>query len=224
MQNGEEMRFFERPQRSRGFDLPARMTVLRLRSGGLVLVSPLALDEEKRAAIRAWGEVRYIVAPNLLHHLHLSSAVEAFPEAELWGPPGLSEKRADLSWSGSLAEALPEELAEVLFVVRLEGAPLFDEFALFHPVSGALILTDLVFHVLAPRGFLTNLVLGLNGCRGRLAVSRVWKFAVKDRSAFQASLGRVLELPFMSVVVAHGENLESEARERLRTAFAARFG
>ncbi len=43
----------------------------------------------------------------------------------------------------------------------------------------ALVLTDLVFNVRAPRGIAANVVLWLVGCHGRLAQSRAWRFFIE---------------------------------------------
>lgn len=220
----QQIHLFERAQCHKGFDLPARMSAVPLEGGGLALVSPLAIDAQQAEEIRALGDVRYLIAPNLLHHLHLTSAVAHFPEARLFGPEGLAAKRPDLTIHGLLSGPLPLDLAAALTVIRLEGAPMFDEYAMFHQASDTLILTDLVFHVLQPKGFVTNLVLFLNGCRKRLAVSRVWSIAVKNRTAMHESLGRVLALPFTRVILAHGENLDTDANARLTAALVARFG
>jgi hypothetical protein len=216
---------YDRPQRlAGGFDLPARMTVLPLSSGELALVSPISIDEAMDAAIRAAGEVRYVIAPNLLHHLYVADAMARYPGATLLAPPGLAKKRPDLAVGATLDGPLPSVITESLDVIRLEGAPIVDEFVIFHRATQTLVVTDLVFNVLEPRGLVTRLVLSLVGCSGRLAASRSWLFFVKDRTAMNESLARVLALPFTRVVLAHGENLDLDAKPRLEGALRARFG
>ena len=53
-----------------GFHLPARMTALPV-EGGVALISPIPLTPEIEADVAAMGVVRYLIAPNLLHHLYL---------------------------------------------------------------------------------------------------------------------------------------------------------
>ena len=62
-------------------EVGARTTVLGLEDGGLLVHSPIRLDDSDREAIRALGPVRAIVAPNLWHHLFFGPAAEAFPSA-----------------------------------------------------------------------------------------------------------------------------------------------
>ena len=51
-----------------------RMTILKTQSG-LLLYSPVALDAEIIASIRALGTVTDIVAPNKMHHMYLRPCV-----------------------------------------------------------------------------------------------------------------------------------------------------
>ena len=72
-----------------GFAYPTRMAVVRLAGGGLWIWSPVALSEALRREIDALGEVRWLVAPNSLHHLFLAEWRAAYPKAKLYGAPGL---------------------------------------------------------------------------------------------------------------------------------------
>jgi hypothetical protein len=54
-----------------GFLYPTRMVVIRLIGGELFIWSPISLSDELRAQVDALGEVRHLIAPNVLHHLLL---------------------------------------------------------------------------------------------------------------------------------------------------------
>jgi hypothetical protein len=207
---------FEHSQRLPGaFHLGTRMSAVRLAAGKLALISPIPIDDALAATLAGLGEVELLIAPNLLHHLYLEDARRRYPHARVLGPPGLRQKRPELTLSASLDERLPDELSAALDVVRIAGAPKADEFAFFHRDSRTLIVTDLVFNVLRPRGLVANLVLFLEGVRGRLAPSPAWRFMVKDRALARASVERLLELPFETLVMAHGEIVREDARARL---------
>ncbi len=60
----------ERPQRFYGLEVGTRMTVIRLADGSVLLHSPVELDAEVRWELDAIGRVRYVVAPNRVHHLY----------------------------------------------------------------------------------------------------------------------------------------------------------
>ena len=80
-----------------GFRYPTRMAVIRLSGRALFIWSPIALDDQLRAAVEGRGEVRYVIAPNALHHLFLSEWRRAWPHARLCAPPGLRQRRKDTS-------------------------------------------------------------------------------------------------------------------------------
>ncbi|PHH54114.1 hypothetical protein CFIMG_008033RA00001 [Ceratocystis fimbriata CBS 114723] len=72
-----------------------RATVARLLNGSLAVFSPIALTPAVRSAVNGLGgDVRYIIAPDIEHHLFLSAWKSAFPDAQLIGIDGLPEKRA----------------------------------------------------------------------------------------------------------------------------------
>lgn len=79
-----------------------RATIVRLTSGALAIFSPVALTLTVRAKLSSLGNnVRYLIAPDIEHHLFLSEWKSAFPDAKLIGPEGLPEKRAKAHAAGS---------------------------------------------------------------------------------------------------------------------------
>lgn len=204
----------------RRFVVPARMTVLPLGERRLALVSPIPIDDALAARLRELGEVELLIAPNLLHHLYLAAAASRYPNARVLAPPGLAAKRPGLRIDVPLAGPLPQALVGSVDVVRIEGAPSIDEFVLFHRATRTLVVTDLVFNMVRPRGLLPNLVLALMGVRGKLASSRAVRFLVRDRAAAAASVQRVLALDIETLVVAHGDIVREDARARLAHALA----
>lgn len=203
-----------------GFHLPTRMTALPLPDGGVALISPIPIDDGIAARLAQLGEVRWLIAPNLLHHLYLGGATARFPDARVLAPERLRAKRPDLRIDAALEQGLPTALAEAVKAVKIEGAPAVDEFVLLHRASRTLVVTDLVFNVLAPRGFVAHVALWLVGCHKRLAQSRAWRVFVKDRGRAALSVERVLALPFDRLVPAHGAIVERDGRARLAAALA----
>ncbi|MDB4985667.1 MAG: hypothetical protein JWN04_845 [Myxococcaceae bacterium] len=201
-----------------GLRLPARMTVLPLASGELALVSPIPIDDAMAVALSALGEVRFLIAPNLLHHLYLGAASRRYPNAQVLAPSALRAKQPDLRIDGTLDDDLPAQLAEALEVVRIEGAPSLDEHVFFHRATRSLVVTELVFNVLHPRGLAAHILLFAVGCHGRLAQSRAFRLFIKDRAAASRSVERVLALPTETLIVAHGEIVRVDAREKLTEA------
>jgi hypothetical protein len=204
-----------------GFPFPVRMTVVRLADGSLVLLSPVPLDDALAAELAALGPVGFLVAPNLLHHLYLGAAARRYPQAQVLVAPGLPEKVGTLPPHALLDERVPAAWQGQLQVLSMQGQPKLNEQALLHLPSRSLILTDLVFHILHPASWRTDLLLWMVGCRGRLAQSRLVRGLTTDKPAAEASAARLLDLDFDRLVPAHGEIVEREAKAALARALAS---
>jgi hypothetical protein len=196
-----------------GMALGLHTTVLSV-PGGLVVHAPGPLSEAEVAAIRARGEVRAIVAPNLHHHLFVAAAKAAFPEARVFAPEGLRAKLPVLDVS--LENEAPAGLRRVV----VEGAPGLGEHGFFHEPSRTLVLTDLVFHIAHSDSLWTRIAMTLNGGYGKLATTRVGRSFAKDKKALRSSADELLALSPENLIVAHGEPIVGGAETRLREALA----
>lgn len=196
-----------------GIRFPIRMTVLRTGESGLVLISPIRLDDALVAALLAIGRVEHIIAPNLLHHLHASGAATRFPNAQVHAPAGLRVKQPSLAY----APLVPGRLTSDIEVFAVSGAPEVDEHLFLHHPSRTLIATDLVFNVRSGVNWMTRMVFRwVSGTWGHLRVSRLWRRFAKDRAAVRGSLEVVLAADFDRLVVAHGDVVATGARDALR--------
>jgi len=184
-------------------EVGSRMTVLGLEGGGLLLHSPVRLDDADRQAIQALGPVRAIVAPNLWHHLFFGPAADAFPSAERWAAPGVPWRRKDLSFSGELGTAHPIFPGVDWHVVG--GSRLLGEVLFFHRASRTLVTTDFFFHVLRRDDALSRTYYTLSGAYGRFATSRLIRAAVWDRAAARETAQWILESDPVRVTVCHGD-------------------
>ncbi len=192
---------------------PIRMTVMQTESG-LTLWSPVAMAPAEAEAIRSLGPVRSIVAPNLFHHVHLKNAMEHFPEATLHAPQELSDKNPCVR-----PETLAPSSLDELQVHRVEGALKIQEHIAYHETSRTLVLTDLLFNVRKARGLRQWFVFRLlAGTLGKTKQSRLWRFFRDNHALYQESIEAMLALPFERVVVAHGEVIETRAKDVLRDA------
>lgn len=204
-----------------GAKLPLRATVIDLGSGDLAIHSPVAMSQEAVAAIGSLGVVRYVIAPSGLHHLHAGAALKAFPSSELLASRALARKRKDLHISAFLDDGIPTAFGGVLEAITLAGAPKVQETVFFHKPSGALLVTDLLFNVTNPEGFLSKVTLSCTGTNGRLAQSRLWHMFAKDKPALVATTRRMLDWRFDMLVPCHGDVVASGARQAVE--FALRF-
>lgn len=216
----EDIYSLEVPFRTGGLELGGRMTVIRLPGGGLWIHSPVRLEAATRAAVEALGPVRYLVAPNLMHHLHMKAWAAAYPEARVVALPGLRRKQPELRIDVELGDTPDAGYGQVITQQHVRGIPRVEEFVFLHRPSRTLLLTDLAFHIRESPSWLTRTYLRLNGTYGKFAPTMVIKSLVKDRAALRTSLDAVLSLDFECVVVCHGEVLERGGREALKSGFA----
>ncbi len=201
-------------------DVGARMTVLRLPDGALMLHSPVSLDAALERALRELGPVMWLLGPSKVHHLYLADYVKAFPGAALCGAPGLAEKRRDLVFQHVLAPRPPPGWPESVKLQFVDGAPQMNEVALLHAPSRTLVLTDLVFNVQPGARNDARLFHWLVGATGRFGPHRLIRLFFRDRAAVRRSIDRILAWDFDRIVMSHGEVVESGGHRLLEQAFA----
>jgi hypothetical protein len=201
-----------------GIWVSSRMTVVRLPGNQLWLHSPIPIDATTRAALDELGTVRYIVAPSKTHHLFVPSCIAAFPQATLYGAPGLRAKRPDLVTMLELPPAEHAPWTPVLQHLVVEGIPHGNETVWFHAPSATLIVADLLQWWQGDMPWMSRCYAALTGVRSRPAVPRTVRALVRDRDAVRSSAARLQRWPFTRVVMAHNAIAEGEAVARVRAA------
>jgi hypothetical protein len=206
------------PLRYLGMAIGTRMTVVRLPDGGLLLHSPVPMDDGLRRAVDALGPVRHLVCPNLFHHRFAGAAQAAYPDAVLHAPPRLAKKRPDLRIDHALSEAGHAGWGGALTPVHIDGT-LLDETVLYHRASRTLVSSDLVEYFERCDDGLTRLYLRAAGVYQRATWNRLLRFVYRDRPAARRGIDRLLELDVERVVIAHGDVIDRDAHATLRDAF-----
>ena len=216
----EDLWVVERPQSLLGLPVGARMTVMRLATGRLLLHSPLPLDAALRAELDALGPVAYAVAPSRVHRLYAGDVRKAYPDARLWIAPGLEKKRPDLVYEAILGDEVPAEWRGEVDQVFFAGRPYENDVAFFHRASRTLVTCDLAFNFGPRAPWRTRVFMGLISSYGRLMPTKLDPLLIRDRRAGRESLERILAWDFDRVVVAHGEVQESDGKALLRDGYA----
>jgi len=203
-----------------GHVLPARSTVVRLSSGGLLVYSPVSLSAGLRDEIDRLGPVAAIVAPNTYHHLHFGEWADAYPEVRTYAAQGLGKKRPELRIDEELGDAPPEAWREDLDQLWFRGVPMLNEIVLLHRASRTLIVCDLAFHIFEVEGPLGSLVLRANDMWRRFGPSRTLRMLLRaNRRASREGLAAIDAWDFDRVIPAHGEIIESGGPDAMRRAF-----
>ena len=209
----------ELPLRMPFAEVGTRTTLARLPDSGLWMHSPGPIDSQLRAQIDELGPVRFLIAPNKFHHLHLAEAARAFPEARVFLAPGLADKVKGLPSGSVLDDVAPKAWAATIDQVWLKGCPAVQEIAFLHRASRTLVLTDLCFNIQGG-AISTRIFFTLTGVWKRFGPSRLMRLMIRDKHQLRSALDRVLDWDFDRVLMSHGKPLENDAREQLRNAFA----
>lgn len=194
----------------------SRMTVFALPNNGLLLFSPIPIDDAFAEEIEGHGTVTDIVAPNRFHHLFFKKARTRYPDAKGWGAPGLEEKRKDLSFDGMLGDESkwPETLEQHL----VQGIPGLSEIVVFHPATKTLFVTDLCFNIQEIPNGATKAMLWMAGASKKFTSSKLVKAIRKDKAAVARSVDRILSWDFERIIPGHGETIDSDAKAQLQQA------
>lgn len=204
------LQFFESHLAS-GPKLPLRSTLVTLKSGHKVLISPIEfsdaqLTELKKATLHA------LVAPNKFHHLFINKAAKDLNVSTLFLAPGLEKKRPDIEWPIVLSDKTWIYQEELPMLV-LQGMPSINECIFFHKETKTLIVTDFFFNLSGLTSGLKTLPFKILGTFNRPAISRLVILATKNKNALRQSVKQILQWDFDRLVMAHGNIIESNAKE-----------
>jgi hypothetical protein len=200
-----------------GARFDARMTVIRLSSGELMLHSPCDITAAMAEKISALGPVTHIVAPGNFHTTYVAVAQAAFPRAKTWICPGIEHRRPGLKYDGVLGDVAPADWAREIDQVLVQGTRFMREVAMFHRASRTLILVDLIEnftdatpHIGGALKFLFKYIFRMwNNPRPAPEYRMGWS----DRQAAAKSLRRILAWDFRQIVLSHGDLIDHNARE-----------
>jgi hypothetical protein len=136
-------------------------TIVKLTSGALAVFSPVALtDEVKAKVIELGGNVGYLIAGDLEHHIFLTQWKTEYPTAKLIGPKGLPERRKTMNdpmigkeefdfvydETNAHSAAISDEFAADFEVEMVDAHP-NKEIVLFYKPEKVVIEADLMFNL-----------------------------------------------------------------------------
>ncbi|MFH5925418.1 DUF4336 domain-containing protein [Roseomonas xinghualingensis] len=209
-----------------GAAIGARMTVIRLPDGDLLLHSPTRYSRGLHRELERIGRIAHLVAPNFAHWTFLKDWAEACPKAVTWAAPGLRErsqvKRSGVRLDYDLGDSAPAAWGGVIEMVPVPGGAGFHEMAMFHQPSRTLVLTDLVMNLEAHKVPLP--LRPLAWAFGMLAPDGMpppYLRAVVRRRHPEAAeaASRLIALQPERVIFSHGKWFERNGTEALRRSF-----
>jgi hypothetical protein len=216
----------EQPLKYFGLEVGTRMTVIRLSSNKLMVISPIKMDNSTINALNQLGEVSYIIVPNLYHHLFVADFKQYYPHAKLCAVSGLERKRPDLQIEQIISDRSIYQIDGVEYVL-VEGFNTFDmkgysplnECVCFHATSQTLIVTDIVFHFDEQSSPKTKLIAKMLGAYKQLRPSLLEKFATQDKIKVKRSIQQLLTWNFERIIMAHGSIIEQDAKPKLKAGY-----
>jgi len=193
-----------------------RMTVARLRDGGLVVYSAIALDEPQMAQLDGLGRMAWLVVPGDDHRLDAKPWLQRYPTMHVAAPAGAREKAL---------EVVPVESTAPDFGdpdVRWITVPGTREHEAALTVRGAhgttLVVNDLIANLRHEHGF-SGWMLRLMGFAGdEPNIPGVRRLAmIKDAGALAGQLLAWSEIADLHcILVSHGEPIVDNPRGELR--------
>ena len=205
-----------------GFAYPTRMAIVRLSDGGSWVWSPVALTDELANSVEAIGPVRHIVSPNKIHHLFLAEWAQRWPEARLYAPPGLAQRKPHLRFDAELLNEPDAAWAAEIDQVIFHGSLVMEEVAFFHRKSRTAIMGDLIQRHLESeitgwKGMLMKLD-SLVGDQG--STPREWRATFLHRKRARQAREQVLGWHPDRLLIAHGKCVQTNATEVIKDALS----
>ena len=205
--------------------LPVRMTVIRLKRGGLLLHSPIPYSRALREELELLGRIEFLVAPSIAHWMYVKQWQSAVPHALTFAVPGLQSRRqvraSGVRIDRELSDEPPSEWDGEIEVV-LFYAPFYAESALFHSASRTLVLTDVVQNIdpaILPRA-LRWIVRVLGNFKPSAMAPIYLRMLLRlGGESFKRAATRLLSLAPERVVFAHGDWFQKRGTEQLQHSF-----
>eukprot|EP00986_Skeletonema_menzelii_P004283 scaffold1453_cov140-Skeletonema_menzelii.AAC.6 len=159
----------DRPFYWNKIDVGCRMTVIKQQNGDLIVHSPVGIDPPLIRSLEELGTVKHVISPNYEHVKYAHQWAEQYPNASIWGCPGLMEREADVRWTGEVPfGARPsgfrggnqnidehedmwdwEEFQPLHIDTEVNpftGKSFFNEVVFYHTASKTLLTTDLFWN------------------------------------------------------------------------------
>ena len=219
-----EVWIVEYPVRYAASRFNARMTVLRLTGGRLVLHSPCEITDPLKREISALGRVCWIVAPGTFHHLHVASAQVAFPQAQTLICRGVEKKQPGLHYDALLSDTPPADWGDEIALAPVPGNRIISEVLFLHRASRTLVVTDLI-ELIGDQTQGVDRVLRfwwkwLTFMWNKPRPAPEYTLGWRDKRAAATVLRRVLDWDFDKIVLAHGDLVTQNAKAVAEAAWA----
>ena len=192
-----------------------RMTVVRLKDGGLVLFSPIALDEEQMGQLEAFGTPAFLVVPGSHHRVDVKIFKDRYPAAKVIASPGARRAVEEIAMVDATAMDFRDPSTTLMTVPGTSE----NESALEVSAGGGttLILNDILANVQNATGVngVIARLFGFAGDRPQIPLPEKLSI-IDDKQALGAQFRAWAEMPLKRIVVSHGEPITDDPAAVLR--------
>ena len=197
-------------------DFERRMTIARLRDGGLVVFSAIALDEDEMARLDALGRMAWLVVPGDDHRLDAKIWLQRYPTMHVAAPAGAREKALEVV---PIESTSPDFGDPDVRWISVPGTRDHEAALIVRGAKGTtLVVNDLIANIRHEHGF-TGWMLRMMGFAGdEPHIPGVRRLAmVKDSHALADQLQAWSEIADLHcILVSHGEPIVDDPRGELR--------
>lgn len=209
-----------------GFPYPTRSVIIKLKAEGSWVWSPTELDDEiaKEVEEKA-GPVKYLVAPNKIHHIFLKKWSDRFPDAKVYAAPGLRGRNVvkDVNIDAVLADGPEDAYSVEIDQVIFGGSCFMDEVVFYHKSSKTAIFADLIqrFNEDQVKGF-KGLLMKLDGLVGEDgSTPKDYRLTFMfGKAKARAALARINEWDAEKLIIAHGDCATEFAADIIKRALS----
>ncbi|KAJ8098658.1 hypothetical protein POJ06DRAFT_212793 [Lipomyces tetrasporus] len=222
------------------FQIGARASFVSLpSSNSVVVIAPVPYGDDS-AAIVGSRDVKFLIAPDLEHHMALKSWKDKYPSAKVIGAEGLRARKAsqgvEVDYEIKLANKVispseagidDAELNEVFKFVYLPSHQ-SKELVTYHVPTKTLIEADLLFNLPAIEQYSkspTNPKSGFTRLFNAFHPESSWhkrmvSGALKDKAGAKIALNAIQSLDFETIIPCHGDVITADAKKKFNTLFS----
>lgn len=198
-------------------NIPRNMVVYKLKSGGILIHSAVALNEDTMSDIENIGKPEYLIVPNKFHRLDASLYRDMYHDIKVICPAGIRndvEKKVPVDY-------IVEDIAQKLGITYYnpEGFRTGELIYELDIDSGkALVFCDLLFN-LEHFGGISGWLLRIIGSTGFFGTTKIGRLMMKDKPAVKKLLLKLSETDNLKyILVAHGRLVSEQCNMKLREA------
>lgn len=192
--------------------LERRMTVVRLKDGGLVVYSAIALDEPQMQVLESAGRPAWLIVPGDLHRMDAKIWKARYPDLKVAAPSGAQKAADQVVHVDATDPDFGDDDVRFVTVSGMEG----HEAALIvrRPGGTTLIVNDIIGNMPHDSGFVLRIT-GFAGHEPHIPVPI--KMGVKEKDILRGQLlAWAGEPDLRRIIMSHGDPIETDAAGQLR--------